>query len=113
MKACGSRVVVTECDSICALQACMEGYEVKRLESVVHTADIFVTATGNKNIIIVKHMAQVKNNAIVGNRPLFDNEIDFEGLLNYSGIKSLNITDKVDRFEFPDDHGIILLAHGR
>ncbi len=93
MKACGSRVVVTECDPICALQACMEGYEVKRLESVVHTADIFVTATGNKNIIMVKHMAQMKNNAIVGNIGHFDNEIDVEGLINYPGIKSLNIKD--------------------
>jgi len=86
MKACGSRVVVTECDPICALQACMEGFEVKRLESVLATADIYVTATGNKNIIMAKHMAQMKNNAIVGNIGHFDNEIDVEGLETYPGI---------------------------
>lgn len=113
MKACGARVVVTECDPICALQACMEGYEVKRLESVLHTADIYVTATGNKDIILAKHMAQMKNNAIVGNIGHFDNEIDVEGLDNYPGIKVLNIKDQVDRYEFPDGHGIILLAQGR
>jgi len=113
MKACGARVVVTECDPICALQACMEGYEVKRIESVLHTADIYVTATGNKDIIMVKHLAQMKNNAIVGNIGHFDNEIDVEGLDNYPGIKRLNIKDQVDRYEFPDGHGIILLAQGR
>lgn len=113
MKACGSRVVVTECDPICALQACMEGYEVKRIESVVHTADIFVTATGNKDIILAKHMAQMKNNAIVGNIGHFDNEIDLENLEAYPGIKKMNIKDQVDRYEFPDGHGIILLAQGR
>jgi adenosylhomocysteinase len=113
MKACGSRVVVTECDPICALQACMEGYEVKRLESVVHTADIFVTATGNRDIIMVKHMAQMKNNAIVGNIGHFDNEIDVEGLISYPGIKHINVKEQVDRYEFPDGHGIILLAQGR
>jgi adenosylhomocysteinase len=113
MKACGARVVVTECDPICALQACMEGYEVKRIESVLHTADIYVTATGNKDIILAKHMAQMKNNAIVGNIGHFDNEIDVEGLDNYPGIKVLNIKDQVDRYEFPDGHGIILLAQGR
>jgi len=113
MKACGARVVVTECDPICALQACMEGYEVKRIESVLHTADIYVTVTGNKGIILAKHMAQMKNNAIVGNMGHFDNEIDVEGLDNYPGIKVLNIKDQVDRYEFPDGHGIILLAQGR
>jgi len=113
MKACGSRVVVTECDPICALQACMEGFEVKRLESVLATADIYVTATGNKNIIMAKHMAQMKNNAIVGNIGHFDNEIDVEGLETYPGITCMNIKDQVDRYEFPDGHGIILLASGR
>merc|ERR1719454_467370 len=113
MKASGCRVVVTEVDPICALQACMEGHEVKRLESVVHTADIFVTATGNKDIIMAKHMAQMKNNAIVGNIGHFDNEVDLEGLENYPGIKCENIKDQVDRYEFPDGHGIILLAQGR
>jgi adenosylhomocysteinase len=113
MKACGARVVVTECDPICALQACMEGFEVKRIESVLHTADIYVTATGNKSIILAKHLAQMKNNAIVGNMGHFDNEIDVEGLENYPGIKVMNIKDQVDRYEFPDGHGIILLAQGR
>ena len=113
MKACGARVVVTECDPICALQACMEGYEVKRIESVLPTADIYVTATGNKDIIMVKHMAQMKNNAIVGNIGHFDNEIDVEGLETYPGITCMNIKDQVDRYEFPDGHGIILLAAGR
>jgi len=113
MKACGSRVIVTECDPICALQACMEGFEVKRLESVLATADIYVTATGNKNIIMAKHMAQMKNNAIVGNIGHFDNEIDVEGLETYPGITCMNIKDQVDRYEFPDGHGIILLASGR
>jgi adenosylhomocysteinase len=113
MKACGSRVVVTEVDPICALQACMEGYEVKRLESVLATADIYVTATGNKDIIMAKHMAQMKNNAIVGNIGHFDNEVDLEGLETYPGMKIINIKDQVDRFVFPDGHGIILLASGR
>jgi len=113
MKAQGSRVVVTEVDPICALQACMEGYEVKRIESVVHTADIFVTATGNKDIIMAKHMAQMKNNAIVGNIGHFDNEVDLEGLEGYPGIQCTNIKEQVDRYVFPDGHGIILLAQGR
>merc|ERR1711957_928829 len=99
MKAQGSRVVVTEVDPICALQACMEGYEVKRIESVVHTADIFVTATGNKDI--------------VGNIGHFDNEVDLEGLEGYPGIVCTNIKEQVDRYVFPDGHGIILLAQGR
>jgi len=86
MKACGARVVVTECDPICALQACMEGFDVKRLESVVSTADIFVTSTVNKGIIMAHHMAQMKNNAIVGNIGHFDNEIDMAGLEAYPGI---------------------------
>jgi adenosylhomocysteinase len=113
MKACGARVVVTECDPICALQACMEGYQVKRLESVIKTADIYVTCTGNKGIIMAKHMAQMKNNAIVGNIGHFDNEIDTEGLETYPGIKRTTIKPQCDRFEFPDGHGIILLAEGR
>ena len=113
MKAQGCRVVVTEVDPICALQACMEGYEVKRMESVLATADIYVTATGNKDIIMIEHMAKMKNNAIVGNIGHFDNEIDTEALNNYPGIKIDNIKDQVDRYEFPDGHGIILLAQGR
>jgi adenosylhomocysteinase len=87
MKNCGARVVVTEVDPICALQACMEGFEVKKLSSVIGTADIFVTATGNKDIIMASDMAQMKNNAIVGNIGHFDNEIDMAGLDMYPGIK--------------------------
>jgi adenosylhomocysteinase len=113
MKNCGARVVVTEVDPICALQACMEGYEVKRLETVVREADIFITCTGNKDIIMAHHMAQMKNNAIVGNIGHFDNEIDMLGLETYPGIKRINIKPQCDRFEFPDGHGVIILAEGR
>lgn len=113
MKACGARVVVTEIDPICALQACMEGLEVKKIESVLSTADIFITATGNKNIIMASHMAQMKNNAIVGNIGHFDNEIDMEGIENYPGIKKQNIKPQLDRYEFPDGHGVLILAEGR
>ena len=113
MKSAGSRVVITECDPICALQAAMEGYEVKKLSSVVATADIFVTATGNKGIIMASDMAQMKNNAIVGNIGHFDNEIDMDGLEKYPGIKRTEIKPQVDRYEFPDGHGVIILAQGR
>ena len=113
MKNCGARVIVTECDPICALQACMEGFEVKTLDSVVSKVDIFVTATGNHNIIMAHHMAQMKNNAIVGNIGHFDNEIDMAGLETYPGIKSYEIKPQVDRYVFPDGHGIIVLAKGR
>jgi adenosylhomocysteinase len=91
MKACGARVCVTEFDPICALQAAMEGFDVKKLESVVSTADIFVTATGCKDIIMAHHMAQMKNNAIVGNIGHFDNEIDMAGLEKYPGVKRTEI----------------------
>ena len=113
MKSSGARVTVTECDPICALQALMEGYEVKRLESVIKETDIFVTATGNKNIIMASHMAQMKNNAIIGNIGHFDNEIDMEGLENYPGIKRNNIKAQLDRWEFPDGYGVLILAEGR
>ena len=113
MKACGARVVVTECDPICALQACMEGFDVKKLESVVSTADIFITATGNKGIIMAHHMAQMKNNAIVGNIGHFDNEIDMAGVETYPGITHTEIKPQVDRYTFPDGHGVIILAQGR
>ena len=93
MKACGARVVICEVDPICALQAAMEGYQVKRIESIIKTADIYVTATGNKGIIMASHMAQMKNNAIVGNIGHFDNEIDMDGLDEYPGIKCVNIKD--------------------
>jgi len=110
MKNCGARVVVTEIDPICALQACMECFEVKRLENVLDTGDIFVTTTGNKGIIMASHMAQMKNNAIVGNIGHFDNEIDMHGLQTYPGIKDEEIKPQVNRFEFPDGHGVIVLA---
>jgi adenosylhomocysteinase len=113
MKGCGARVFVTECDPICALQALMEGFSVLKLESIIGEVDIIVTATGNKDIVMVKHMAQMKNNAIVCNIGHFDNEIDMEGLENYPGIKRINIKPQTDRFVFPDGHGVIILAEGR
>jgi len=88
----------------------MEGFEVKRLESVLESADIFISATGNKDIIMAHHMAQMKNNAIVGNIGHFDNEVDMIGLDNYPGIKKTEIKPQVDRYLFPDGHGIIILA---
>ena len=93
MKACGARVVVTEVDPICALRACMEGFEVKRLSSIVRTADIFITATGNFRIIMASDMAQMKNNAIVANIGHFDNEIDMIGLESYPGMRIEPIKD--------------------
>lgn len=113
MKAHGARVCVTEVDPICALQACMEGYRVVTLESTLKTADIFISATGNKDIIMATHMAKMKNNAIVGNIGHFDNEIDMAGLEKMAGVTKMNIKPQVDRFVFPDGHGVILLAEGR
>merc|ERR1719162_2220827 len=109
----GGRVCIAEIDPICALQACMEGYQVVTLDSVVGEIDIFVTTTGNFNIITIEHMKKMKNNAIVGNIGHFDNEIDMEGLEGFAEIKIENIKPQVDRFEFPDGHGIIILASGR
>ncbi|MCC7013797.1 MAG: adenosylhomocysteinase [Planctomycetes bacterium] len=108
-----ARVVVTEVDPICALQACMDGYQVLRVEDVVENADIFVTATGNKNVITVEHMAKMKNNAIVGNIGHFDNEIDMASLARAKGTKRVQIKPQVDRWVFPDGHGVIVLAEGR
>ncbi len=113
MKANGARVLVTEIDPICALQACMEGFSVVVLEDVLAQADIFVTTTGNRDIIMKHHMAQMKNNAIVGNIGHFDNEIDMAGLQNDPAIQGENIKPQVDRFVFPDGHGVIILAEGR
>jgi len=113
MKAQGAMVSVTEVDPICALQAMMEGINVVRLKDVVSEIDIFVTATGNKDIIMVDDMAKMKNNAIVGNIGHFDNEIDIEGLENYKGIERDNIKPQVDRWQFPDGHSVIVLAEGR
>ena len=109
----GARVIVTEIDPICALQAAMEGYQVLTLEDVVETADIFVTATGNTSIITADHMARMKHNAIVGNIGHFDNEIDMAGLEVLTGIEKVNIKPQVDEWRFPDGHAIILLAEGR
>ncbi len=111
MKAAGCIVFVTEVDPICALQAAMEGFSVVRLESVVSKADIFITTTGNKDIIMTKHMAAMKNNAIVGNIGHFDNEIDMENL--FKATTRQNIKPQVDKFVFPDGHGVIVLAEGR
>merc|ERR1712162_45143 len=113
MRGCGARVYVTEVDPICALQACMEGFQVAKLESVVGEIDIFCSATGNFKIISLEHMKKMKNNAIVGNIGHFDNEIDMDGLEKFEGIKVENIKPQVDRFVFPDGHGIIVLASGR
>ncbi len=108
-----ARVVVTEIDPICALQACMDGFQVARVEDVISQADIFITATGNKNVITVEHMAKMKNNAIVGNIGHFDNEIDMMGLARTKGVKRVNIKPQVDRWVFADGHGVIILAEGR
>ena len=109
----GARVVVTEIDPICALQAAMEGYQVVRLEDVIDTADIFITTTGNKDIITAEHMARMKHNAIVGNIGHFDNEIDMAGLFRQSDIQRVVIKPQVDEFVFPDGHSVIVLAEGR
>ncbi len=109
----GARVVITEIDPICALQAAMEGYQVATLEDVVKTADIFVTSTGNLNIITVEHMAQMKDKAIVGNIGHFDNEIDMAGLKTYPGIVRNNIKPQFDEWIFPDGHSVLILAEGR
>ncbi len=109
----GARVIVTEIDPICALQAAMEGYEVSTLDDVVETADIFVTATGNKDIITADDMARMKHNAIVGNIGHFDNEIDMAGLESREGVERINIKPQVDEFAFPDGHSIIVLSEGR
>merc|ERR1712013_952343 len=113
MRGAGARVLITECDPICALQACMEGFQVVTLESVVSEVDIFTTTTGNFKIITLEHMKNMKNNAIVGNIGHFDNEIDMAGLEGFPGIKVENIKPQVDRFVFPDGHGVIVLAAGR
>ncbi len=109
----GCRVIVTEIDPICALQAAMEGYQVLTLEDVVATADVFVTTTGNKGIILAAHMAKMKNQAIVCNIGHFDNEIDMAGLKKTPGVRKENIKPQVDKWIFPDGHCILVLAEGR
>merc|ERR1711939_380563 len=113
LRGAGARVLITECDPICALQACMEGFQVAALESVMGEIDIFVSTTGNFNIIRLEHMKKMKNNAIVGNIGHFDNEIDMAGIEGCPGIKVENIKPQVDRFVFEDGHGVIILASGR
>src|SRR5213595_673343 len=109
----GCRVIVTEIDPICALQAAMEGYEVNTLENVLQTADIFITATGNKNIITAQHMARMKDKAIVGNIGHFDNEIDMAGLKKVPGVERINIKPQYDEWAFADGHSVMILAEGR
>jgi adenosylhomocysteinase len=109
----GARVLVTEIDPICALQAAMDGYQVVRLDDVVETADIFITATGNKDIITADHMARMKHQAIVGNIGHFDNEIDMAGLARTEGVERINIKPQVDEWRFPDGHSILVLSEGR
>jgi adenosylhomocysteinase len=109
----GARVIVTEVDPICALQAAMNGYQVARLEDVVETADIFITATGNKDIIMAEDMARMKHQAIVGNIGHFDNEIDMAGLAKVPGVTRINVKPQVDEWRFADGHSIIVLSEGR
>ena len=109
----GARVLITEIDPICALQAAMEGYQVVTLEEVVGDVDIFVTTTGNKDIITAAHMSKMKHNAIVGNIGHFDNEIDMAGLGAIKGIKRTVIKPQVDEWLFADGHAVIILAEGR
>merc|ERR1711988_1483495 len=113
LRACGARVIITECDPICALQACMEGYQVLTLDDCVEYADIFVTATGNEYILTAALMMRMKNNAIVCNIGHFDTEIDMAGLHKVPGIKVENIKPQVDRFVQANGNAIILLAEGR
>ncbi len=109
----GARVVVTEVDPICALQAAMEGYQVTTIEDIIGQADIFVSATGNKNVITAEHMSKMKHQAIVGNIGHFDNEIDMAGLAKVPGVEHVNIKPQVDKWVFPDGHAVIVLSEGR
>ncbi|EFC37073.1 predicted protein [Naegleria gruberi] len=113
LKGQGARVIVTEIDPINALQACMAGYTVKTIEDCLETADVYVTATGNKDIITLDHMKKMKDTAIICNIGHFDNEIDVLGLKTCEGVKEINIKPQVDQFVFPDGHTILLLAQGR
>jgi adenosylhomocysteinase len=109
----GARVVVTEIDPICALQAAMEGYEVRTIEDVIGTADLFITATGNRDVITAKHMAKMKDKAIVGNIGHFDNEIDMAAVKQIPGVEKVNIKPQYDEWIFPDGHSVLVLAEGR
>jgi len=109
----GARVIITEIDPICALQAAMDGYQVAAVEDVVSTADMFITATGNKDILTAEHMSQMKHQAIVGNIGHFDNEIDMAGLARVPGMRRINIKPQVDEWRFADGHAVIVLSEGR
>ncbi|HEX6196352.1 MAG TPA: adenosylhomocysteinase [Jiangellaceae bacterium] len=109
----GARVIITEIDPICALQAAMEGYQVATLDDVVETADIFITATGNFNVITAEHMSRMKHQAIVGNIGHFDNEIEMSGLAKIDGIERIEVKPQVHEWVFPDGHSIIVLSEGR
>ena len=113
MRSYGARVIVTEIDPICALQAAMEGFEVTQVENALAEGDIYVTTTGNKDVITLDHMRQMKDQAIVCNIGHFDNEIQVEKLENYKGIQKINIKPQVDKYLFPEGHAIFLLAEGR
>ena len=113
MRSYGARVIVTEIDPICALQAAMEGFKVTTIEDALAEGDIYVTTTGNCDIITIGHMAKMKDNAIVCNIGHFDNEIQVEKLKTYPGIKARNIKPQVDQYFFPEGHSILLLADGR
>jgi adenosylhomocysteinase len=113
LKGQGARVVVTEVDPICALQAALEGYQVTTLDDVLETADVFITATGNKNVITVEHMSRMKDKAIVGNIGHFDNEIDMAGLKKTEGMRRINIKPQYDEFVLPNGRSILILAEGR
>jgi adenosylhomocysteinase len=109
----GARVIITEIDPICALQAAMDGFQVTTIEDVIGQVDIFVTATGNRDIITAEHMSRMKHNAIVGNIGHFDNEIDMAGLARVPGVRRENIKPQVDTWTFPDGHAVIVLSEGR
>ncbi|MCU0636093.1 MAG: adenosylhomocysteinase, partial [Gemmatimonadaceae bacterium] len=113
LKGQGARVIITEIDPICALQAALEGYQVTTLEDIVETADVFVSATGNKNVIRVEHMARMKDKAIVANIGHFDNEIDMAGLKKVEGARRINIKPQYDEFVLPNGRSILILAEGR
>jgi adenosylhomocysteinase len=113
MRSYGARVIVTEIDPICALQASMEGFEVKPIEEALDEGNIYVTTTGNKDVITAEHMSKMKDQAIVCNIGHFDNEIQVDELENYPGIKKINIKPQVDKYVYPDGHAIFLLAEGR
>jgi adenosylhomocysteinase len=109
----GARVVVTEIDPICALQAAMDGYQVTTLEDILPEADIIITATGNKDVVTVDHMRQMKHQAIVGNIGHFDNEIDMAGLERFPGVTRKNVKPQVDVWTFPEGNSVIVLSEGR